>query len=283
MQKTSASGALSGPWLATPLLVYFLIFVLAPQIVLVVMSFRGLEGALTLTHFARVLTDPMTYDVLIGTLRLGLLTTLLTLVIGYPYALGMVYAGPRLKSLLLLLVVLPLLVSGVVRTFGWMVALGNQGPINELLLWLGIIEQPLKLLFTEKAVVIGLTQIEMPMMVLALYTVLGRMDASLLLASRSLGAGHWKTLVQVILPLSIPGLIAGCSLVFASAVGSFVAQTVLGGGGLLYMPMYIYQQSILSQEWAFAAALAVVLMVAVSSIVFAGNALARKSKGYIYG
>ncbi|MET4578836.1 ABC transporter permease [Ottowia thiooxydans] len=283
MLQSSSPRALSGPWLAAPLLLYFLVFVLAPQIVLVVMSFRGLEGAFTLSHFARVLSDPMTYDVLISTLRLGLTTTLLTLLIGYPYALGMVYASPRIKSLLLLLVVLPLLVSGVVRTFGWMVALGNQGPVNELLQWLGVTDQPLRILFTETAVVIGLTQIEMPMMVLSLYTVLGRMDSSLLLASRSLGEGHWKTLVRVILPLSVPGLIAGCSLVFASAVGSFVAQTVLGGGGLLYMPMYIYQQSILSQEWAFAAALALILMVAVGAIIFAGNALARKSKGYIYG
>lgn len=278
-----ASRALSGPWLVTPLLLYFLVFVLAPQIVLVVMGFRGLDGPFTLAHLAQVLSDPMTYDVLLSTLRLGLYTTLLTLVFGYPYALGMVYAGPRLKALLLLLVVLPLLVSGVVRTFGWMVALGNQGPVNALLLWLGIIDQPARILFTETAVVIGLTQIELPMMVLALYTVLGRLDPSLLLASRSLGEGHWKTLTRVVVPLSIPGLIAGCSLVFASAVGSFVAQSVLGGGSLLYMPMYIYQKSILSQEWAFAAVLALMLMVAVSGIIFAGNALARKSKGYIYG
>lgn len=278
---TSRAG--SGPWLALPLLLYFVVFVLAPQVVLLVMSVRGLDGALTTAHLAQVLRDPMTYEVLLSTLRLGLYTTVLTLLLGFCYALGMVYAPPRLKAGLLLLVVLPLLVSGVVRTFGWMVALGNQGPLNELLLWAGLIEQPMRILFTETAVVIGLTQIELPMMVLALYTVLGRIDPSLLLASRSLGQGHWQTLRRVLLPLSVPGVIAGCSLVFASAVGSYVAQTVLGGGSLLYMPMYIYQKSILSQEWAAAAILALMLMVAVSGIIFAGNALARKSKGYIYG
>jgi putative spermidine/putrescine transport system permease protein len=269
--------------LVLPLLLYFLAFVLAPQVVLLVMSFRGLGEAVTLAHFTRALGDPMTFEVLLSTLRLGLYTTVLTLLIGFPYALAMVAAGPRLKSFLLLMVVLPLLVSAIVRTFGWLVALGNQGPLNGLLMALGWVDQPVKILFTETAVIIGLTQIELPIMVLALFTVLSKVDPSLMLASRSLGAGHWMSFVKIMVPLSVPGLIAGSSLVFASAVGSFVAQTILGGGGLLYMPMYIYQQSILMQEWAFAAALAVILMLTVSAIIFAGTALARRSQGYIYG
>lgn len=268
--------------LVLPLLLYFLAFVLAPQIVLLVMSLGDGE-TLTLEHFARALDDPMTFQVLIATLRLGLYTTVLTLLIGFPYALAMVMVGPKLKRFLMLMVVLPLLVSAIVRTFGWLVTLGNQGPINQLLLSLGWVEQPLKILFTETAVIVGLTQIELPIMVLSLFTVLARVDPGLMQASRSLGAGHWTTFMRVILPLSVPGLIAGSSLVFASAVGSFVAQTILGGGGLLYMPMYIYQQSILTQDWAFAATLAVILMLTVSVIIFAGTALARRSQGYIHG
>ncbi|RYF39209.1 MAG: ABC transporter permease [Comamonadaceae bacterium] len=269
--------------LVLPLLVYFLAFVLAPQVVLLAMSFRGMGEPLTLAHVTRAVSDPMTFQVLLSTLRLALVTTLLTVVIGFPYALVMVMVGPRLRSFLMLMVVLPLLVSAIVRTFGWLVTLGTQGPLNGLLLWLGWIEEPLKILFTETAVVIGLTQIELPIMVLSLYTVLSKLDPGLTQASRSLGAGEWTTFRRVILPLSVPGLIAGSTLVFASSVGSFVAQTILGGGGLLYMPMYIYQQSILMQEWAFAATLAVILMVTVSAIIFAGTALARRSQGYLHG
>ncbi|OZI23851.1 hypothetical protein CAL26_10580 [Bordetella genomosp. 9] len=269
--------------LALPLLVYFLIFVLAPQIVLLAMSVRGQDGVFTAANFGRALSDPMTYGVLFGTLRLGVYATLATILAGFPYALAIVSVGPRLRSAMLLLVILPLLVSAIVRTFGWLVTLGNQGPINALLLWLGWIDHPIRILFTESAVVIGLTQIELPMMVLALYTVLSRVDGSLAMASRSLGAGYWRTFVQVLLPLSVPGLIGGAALVFASAVGAFVSQTILGGGGLLYMPMYIYQQSILNQDWGFAAALAVILMITVSAIIFAGTVLARRSQGYIHG
>ncbi|MFC4277417.1 ABC transporter permease [Achromobacter aloeverae] len=273
----------TGVMLALPLLLYFVVFVLAPQVVLLVMSVRGQDGVLTAANFMRALSDPMTYGVLFGTLRLGAYATAATVLTGFPYALAMAMAGPRLRSGMLLLVILPLLVSAVVRTFGWLVTLGNQGPVNALLLSLGVIDHPIRILFTEYAVVIGLTQIELPMMVLALYTVLSRVDPSLMLASRSLGAGHWRTFLRVLLPLSVPGLIGGSALVFASAVGAFVSQTILGGGGLLYMPMYIYQQSILSQDWGYAAALAVILMVTVSAIIFAGTVLARRSQGYIHG
>jgi putative spermidine/putrescine transport system permease protein len=269
--------------LVLPLLLYFVAFVLAPQIVLLVMSFRGLGGETSIGYFARALSDPMTFNVLFSTLRLGAIATLTTVVVGFPYSLAMVVARPRIRSAMLLLVILPLLVSAIVRTFGWLVALGNQGPVNALLMALGIVDHPVRILFTESAVVIGLTQMELPMMVLALYTVLSRLDPSLLLASRSLGAGYWRTFFQVVLPLSVPGLISGAALVFASAVGAFVSQTILGGGGLLYMPMYIYQQSILSQQWGFAAALAIILMATVSIIIFAGTTLARRSQGYIHG
>lgn len=269
--------------LVLPLLVYFLAFVLAPQVVLLIMSFKGFGQEVTVAHFTRALSDPMTFGVLVSTLRIGLYTTVLTLLIGFPYALAMVMVGPRLKTFLLLMVVLPLLVSAVVRTFGLLVTLGNQGPLNGLLMAMGWTDGPVKILFTEVAVIIGLTQMELPIMVLSLFTVLSKLDPGLMQASRSLGAGHWMTFFKVIVPLSVPGVIAGSSLVFASAVGSFVTQTILGGGGLLYMPMYIYQQSILMQEWAFAATLAVILMATVSTIVFAGTALARRSQGYIYG
>lgn len=269
--------------LVLPLLVYFGVFVLLPQLVLLAISLRGLSGPLTIEHFARALTDPFTFAVLGRTLRLGVYVTAATLVLAFPYALCMATARPRLRSVMLLLVVLPMLMSAVVRTFGWLVTLGMQGPVNAAIVGLGLSEEPVQIMFTEIAVVIGLIQIELPMMVLALATALFRLDPNLMLASCSLGAGRWRTFVRVVLPLSVPGTIAGCALVFASSAGAFVTQTILGGGKLLYMPMYIYQQSVLSQQWAFAAVLAILLMASVGAIVFAATALARRSRGFIHG
>lgn len=269
--------------LIAPLLLYFVVFVLIPQIILLVMSFKADDGGISFDQMAKALTDTLTYTVLWSTLKLGFFTTIFTIIIGIPYAYCMVISGKKTKAFLLLMIVLPLLVSAVVRTFGWLVTLGNDGPLNQLLMVLGITDEPVRLLFTNSAVIIGLTQIELPIMVLSIYTILSKIDLGLLQASRSLGAGMWMTFFKIVIPLSIPGVIAGSTLVFSSAIGSFVAQTILGGGSLLFMPMYIYQQSILTQNWGFAACLSIILMVTVISIILAGTLLARRSKGYIYG
>jgi putative spermidine/putrescine transport system permease protein len=163
---------------------------------------------------------------------------------------------------LILLVVLPLLTSAVVRTFAWLVILGRQGILNETLLSLGLIELPLKLLYTPTAVVVALAQIELPLMVLPIITVLAAMDPSLRQASLSLGAGSWRTFLQVTLPLSTPGILAGCLLVYASSVSAFVTQTLVGGGQQMFMPFYIYQQAIQANNYPFAAAIAMILLVA---------------------
>jgi putative spermidine/putrescine transport system permease protein len=265
-----------------PLLLYFIIFVLAPQLVLFAVSLRGLGDDVTLQYFASALGDPLTFKVLLATLRIGLYTMLSTIVLGFPYAILMVRSGPKLKATLLLLAAMPLLISAVVRTFGWIVLLGNRGPINQLFMAFGWIERPITMLFTEGAVVVGLTQLELPLMVLTLFSVLLRQDSALELASRSLGAGYWRTFRKITLPLSVPGLLSGSALVFASSAGAFVSQTILGGGELMYMPMYIYQKSVLSQEWAYAAVLALVLMVTVGFIIFIGIWMARRSKGYLH-
>jgi putative spermidine/putrescine transport system permease protein len=183
----------------------------------------------------------------------------------------------------MLLILLPLLTSAVVRTFAWVVILGRQGIINNLLLQSSLIDTPLTLLYTPGAVAVALAQIELPLMVLPLITTLSNIDPNLRQASLALGAGRWRTLFQIILPLSMPGLLAGCLLVFASSVSAFVTQTLVGGGRHIFMPFYIYQQAIQANDYPFAAAVAVLLLGAVMLVVTMMNFLGRRSKGFAHG
>ena len=158
---------------------------------------------------------------------------------------------------------MPLLTSVVVRTFAWIVILAREGVINQTLLALGLSATPLPLLQTEFGLVLALTQIEMPLMLLPLITVMRTIDPNVLDASRALGASRWRTFFQVILPLSLPGWVAGATLVFASSVTAFISQSVIGGGRLVFLPSVIWQQSMVVYNWPFAAVAAVTLLVTV--------------------
>ena len=202
--------------------------------------------------------------------------------IGFPLAYLYTQVPGRWQGPLMLLIILPLLTSSVVRTFAWVVILGRQGIVNTALLDLGLIAEPVKLLYTQGAVAVALAQIELPLMVLPLITALMNIDPNLRQASLALGAGHWRTFVQVTLPLSMPGLLAGCLLVFASSVSAFVTQTLVGGGQQMFMPYYMYQQAIQANNYPFAAAVAMLLLVCVLAVVVAINALGRRSRGFVH-
>ena len=190
-------------------------------------------------------------------------------------------SGVRLRQVIIFLVILPILTSVVVRTFSWIVILGRQGIINQIALGLGLIHEPARLLYTETGVIMVLAQVQMPLMVLPILTVLSKIDPNLIDASRALGAGEWRTLWRVILPLSLPGVIAGCILTYTACITAFVTQTLIGGARLIYMPLHIYQQAIGANNWPFAAAIAVVFMLAVLLIVGILGALARRSQTYV--
>jgi len=179
------------------------------------------------------------------------------------------------------LVILPILTSVVVRTFSWIVILGRQGIINQIALSLGLVNEPIRLLYTETGVVMVLAQVQMPLMVLPILTVLLKIDPNLADASRVLGAGEWRTLWRVTIPLSLPGVIAGCILTYTACITAFVTQTLIGGARLIYMPLHIYQQAIGANNWPFAAAISVVFMVAVLLIVAVLSAAARRSETYV--
>jgi putative spermidine/putrescine transport system permease protein len=269
--------------LALPLALFFTLFVFAPMLLLFWVSLHNGPdmSSVGLSQYIKFLGDSFNLVVLADTLWLGLKVTLLTVLIGFPLAYSYTLTPARWQGLLILIIVLPLLTSSVVRTFAWVVILGRQGIINTALLEWGWIAEPLKLLYTPTGVTVALAQIELPLMVLPLITALMNMDPNLRQASLALGAGHWHTFWRVTLPLSMPGLLAGSLLVFASSVSAFVTQTLVGGGQQMFMPYYMYQQAIQANNYPFAAAIAMLLLASVLVVVIIINALGRRSKGFV--
>ena len=271
--------------LALPLAGFFALFFVAPLLILILVSFYT-DTSLTqfgLAQYARFLLDPFSLSVLVSTLWLGVKVTLLCLLLGFPLAWTFVRSPRLAQGVLMLIIVLPLLTSVVVRTFAWIVILGRQGIVNNLLLSLGLADTPLRLLYTDGGVVVALAQVQMPLMVLPLITALSRIDPNLRDASSALGAGAWRSFVKVILPLTLPGIMAGCLLTFAAAITAFITQSLVGGGQMLFMPMYLYQQSSTLSNWPFAAAISIIFLVAVLGAVTLFNLLGRLSRGYAQG
>jgi putative spermidine/putrescine transport system permease protein len=269
-------------WLVLPLLAFFLMFVVLPIAMLVAASASGEAGAAA-SNFQRFLNDGLSLPVLGRTLRLGVETSGLALLLGYPLAILYVAAPPRLQKPFVFLIVLPLLTSAVVRTFAWVVILGRQGLINQTLLALGMTRAPVPLLYTEPMLVVALAQIELPILALPIISALSAINPRLHEAAVGLGAGKWATLLNVTMPLSLHGVIAGLLLVFAASCGALVTQSIIGGGRLLFMPLYIYQQGIQAQNWPFAAAISLVLLASVLAVAATLNAFGRLATGRLHG
>jgi putative spermidine/putrescine transport system permease protein len=269
-------------WLASPLVLAMLFFFVAPLGVLGVVSFYG-DAAMTQwgsgVNWAKMF-DGFGLGVLADTLRLGLEVTLLSLVLGYALAWVYVRMPPRLQPFVIFVIMLPLLTSVVVRTFAWIVILGRQGIVNNVLMDLGWISAPLKLLYTRTGLVVALANVQLPLMVLPLINALQKVDPNLADASASLGASEWRTFRKVTLPLSLPGIIAGCLLTFAAAITAFISQSLIGGGQMLFMPMYLYQQASALSNYPFAAAISLTFLATVIVCVSVFNLLGRLSRGH---
>jgi putative spermidine/putrescine transport system permease protein len=268
--------------LAAPLAGFYLLFFIAPLVILALVSFYADPEmkSFGLVQYARFLLDPFSLGVLASTLWLGVKVTLLSLLLGYPLAWVFTRSPKWAQGVLILVIVLPLLTSVIVRTFAWIVILGRQGIVNNLLISLGVLDTPLRLLYTEGGVVVALTQVQMPLMVLPLITAISRIEPNLLDASAALGGGAWRTFFRVMLPLSLPGIVAGCLLTFAAAITAFITQSLVGGGQMLFMPMYLYQQASTLNNWPFAAAISIIFLIAVLACVALFNRLGRLSGGY---
>jgi putative spermidine/putrescine transport system permease protein len=270
----------SGSRLILPLAALFFACFVAPLLVLLALSLHSDVAMKTWTigNYAKFFTDPFNYSILIDTLLLGVKATLVCLIFGYPIAWLCARASARWQSVLLFLVILPILTSVVVRTFAWIVILGRQGFLNQIAMGLGLVHEPLRLLNTEMGVVMVLAQVQMPLMVLPILTVLSKLDPNLADASRILGAGEWRTFWKVTLPLSLPGIIAGCILTYSASITAFVTQSLIGGARLIYMPLHIYQQAVGANNWPFAAAISIIFMMAVIAVVAVLSVIARASE-----
>lgn len=265
--------------LALPLAAAQALFFLAPLLILLATSFSTDENlrAFSTQAWGGVLGDAFQLRAVWNTVRLGALTVLATMVLAVPLALLHLAAGPRLKRLILLAAVLPLLTSVVVRTFAWIAILGREGVINTMLLSTGVASAPVALLQTEPGLILALMQIEMPLMLLPLIAAMARIEPSLLDASQALGASLFRTLRRVVLPLALPGLLAGATLVFASAATAFISQSVIGGGRLAYLPALVWQQAMVVFDWPLAAAMALTLMGSVLVVAAGLSALGRRA------
>jgi putative spermidine/putrescine transport system permease protein len=219
-------------------------------------------GPPSLANYARFLGDPYYLRTLLLTLKLSLVTTVSALVLGYVVAFYLVRSlrSRTARRLAYLIVVAPLFTSSIVRSFGWMVGLGNNGFLNRWLLELGIVDRPLRLIFNETGVVIALTHILLPFMVLSIAAVLQNIDPALEEAAMDLGASRLTTFLTVTLPLSLPGVVAGSLIVFTLAMSAYVTPAVLSGGRLKVVPMLIYEQYISVFDWGFGAAMAMILL-----------------------
>ena len=271
--------------LALPLGLAYLAFFVAPLLMLVAVSFFA-DDRMTvpgLENWRKFLFDSFHWKVVANTLLLGLKAVFATVLLGLPLALVWRGASPFWQRVLLFVAVMPLLTSVVVRTFAWIVILGREGVVNQLVLGLGLAAEPLRLLQTEFGLVISLTQIEMPLLLLPLLSVMARFDPNLMDASASLGASPWRTLFKVVLPLVAPGLAAGALLVFASATTAFISQSVIGGGRLVYLPALVWQQAMVNANWPFAAVVAMVLLVSVSAVIAVIAYAGRVAGGRVHG
>ncbi|WP_173089183.1 ABC transporter permease [Devosia sp. 1635] len=254
----------------------FSAFFLIPLITVFVASVTSADGAgLTFGNYARILLDEYHWSVITVTFRLGILTTLICLLIGYPLAwyLVRIVKWKSWRRFCVILLILPLFTSNIVRSFGWMVLLGRNGIVNESLMGLGIVDRPIRFLGTEAGILIGLVYILLPFVVLTIGNALGQIDRSLEHASSDLGAGPFSTFWHVTFPLSIPGVASGAIMVFALAVSAYVTPALLSGGRVTVLAVLVFQQYSTVFDFHYGGALAVTLlsftlaMIAISSRV----------------
>ena len=226
----------------------------------------------TARHYLRIASDPYYFQVIWTTIRIGLWTTLISLLIGYPLAHWMARIRSRAGHAALLMAVLaPMLTGIVVRTFAWMALLSDKGVINQILASLGLTTKPVQLMYNETGIVVGLVHIYAPFMVLTLTGVIGRIDERLEQAAENLGASPLRAFLEVTLPLSLPGILAGSLLVFALAISAYVTPILLGGFQIMTLPILIYQQISANFNVGFAAALGIVLLMLSLGLVVAYN------------
>ena len=290
--RTSLSlfGLLSAPT------VFLLVFFFTPLAIMVVYSFLmpglygGVEWEFFHLNYGRILGwadtkyekfDPVYLWIFLRSLRLAALTVLTTLLISYPAAFWVSRMRPSLKELSIFLITLPFFVSLIVRLFAWVLILRPTGFLNQALMGIGITNEPVEFLYTDFAVIIGMTYVFIPFMFLPVYASVEKLDNSLLEASADLGANRIQTFRRVVLPATLPGIVGGSVITFIPAFGNFIVPSVLGGAKVVMIGNLIEQQFLSARNWPFGAALAMMVMAAVLVLLIVQVRLSRRGEAAI--
>ncbi|MEZ8699161.1 spermidine/putrescine ABC transporter permease PotB [Vibrio lentus] len=253
---------------------WLVLFVMIPNIMIIGTSFLTrdeanlIEMTFTLDNYVR-LADPLYFKVLIHSFYMAIVATLLCLIIGYPFAYIVAKMPAKWRPIMLFLVIVPFWTNSLIRTYGLKVVLGTQGVLNKGLLALDIIDKPLRIMYSETAVMIGLVYILLPFMILPLYSAIEKLDDTYLEAAKDLGANKLQTLLKVVLPLTMPGIIGGCLLVLLPALGMFYISDLLGGAKNLLIGNVIKSQVLNARDWPFGAATSIALTTAMAVMLYA--------------
>lgn len=275
-------------WLTGPALLVFLGLVIVPLGMTVLLSFydwgqyKGIVPEFTLKNWIEIATDSYFLEIFLRTFRIAVLVTLFSILIGVPEAYILNRMSPGWRSICLLAVLGPLLVSVVARTLGWALLLGSNGLVNQGLMALGLIGSPLEFMFTETGVVIALTHVLIPFMILAVWASLQRLDPQIENAASSLGAGFFTIWRRVILPQIVPGILSGSIIVFALAASAFASPAIIGGRRLKVAATLAYDEFLNTLNWPLGAAVAVLLLVALVAIIVGSNRLIERRYAQVF-
>jgi putative spermidine/putrescine transport system permease protein len=268
--------------LTAPAAALFVLFLLVPLGGTAVLSlhgfgmYSGIDSSYSAANYRDLLGDDYFYGVFARTLRIGLLTTVITILIGAPEAYILSRMRPPWRGIFLLVALGPLLISVVSRTLGWAVLFGSTGLINQVLLGAGLVDQPIAFMYTETGVVIALTHVLVPFMVISVTASLQRLDPQIARASASLGAGAFTTLRRVILPHILPGILSGAIIVFALASSAFATPEIIGGRRLKVVATLTYDEFLNTLNWPLGAAAAVILFLTIAAVIVVCNRLLER-------
>ena len=252
---------------------WLIFFVLIPNLLVLTVSFLTRDGSdfyalpFTLDNYAN-LFNPLYAQVVWNSLYISGIATIICLLIGYPFAFMVSKINPKYRPFLLFLVVLPFWTNSLIRIYGMKVFLGVKGVLNTMLMDMGILSEPIRILNTEVAVIIGLVYLLLPFMILPLYSAIEKLDGRLLEAARDLGANAVQRFFRVILPLTMPGIVAGCLLVLLPAMGMFYVADLLGGAKVLLVGNVIKSEFLISRNWPFGSAISIGLTILMALLIF---------------
>lgn len=252
---------------------WLIFFVLIPNLLVLTVSFLTRDGSdfyalpFTLDNYAN-LFNPLYAQVVWNSLYMSGIATIICLLIGYPFAFMVSKINPKYRPFLLFLVVLPFWTNSLIRIYGMKVFLGVKGVLNTMLMDIGILSEPIRILNTEVAVIIGLVYLLLPFMILPLYSAIEKLDGRLLEAARDLGANAVQRFFRVILPLTMPGIVAGCLLVLLPAMGMFYVADLLGGAKVLLVGNVIKSEFLISRNWPFGSAISIGLTILMALLIF---------------